>query len=60
MQGDELRMKDIEIEAQLQTFIALRRVKCEFRGSFLPVTRWKGPVSNSGLAGGKVGERWQP
>lgn len=30
MQGDELRMKDIEIEAQLQTFIALRRVKCEF------------------------------
>lgn len=20
----------------------------------------KGPVSNSGLAGGKVGERWQP
>lgn len=42
MQGDELRMKDIEIEAQLQTFIALRRVKCEFQGSLLPVTRWEG------------------
>lgn len=42
MQGDELRMKDVEIEAQLQTFIVLRRVNCEFGTSLLPVTRWEG------------------